>query len=89
LLGRKNLCKNYKSVGNSRERRGKIEIHSAALPEIGTAISIFKKNSLVIEKIKEKKMEYIHEEFYDTQSKQKWTIFNKHALEVLENDEET
>jgi uncharacterized protein (UPF0218 family) len=93
LLGRKNLCKNYKSVGNSHERRGKKEIYSAALPDIGSAITTtFKKNNLNVNNLiidkKEKKMEYIHEEFYDTQSKQKWTIFNKHALEVCESDEE-
>jgi hypothetical protein len=38
---------------------------------------------------KDKKVEYIHEEVYDTKSKQKWTIFNKHALEVYESDDET
>ena len=32
-----------------------------------------------------KKVEYVHEEFYDTNSKGKWTIFNKHALEVEES----
>lgn len=91
MLGRKNLSKNYKSCGNSRERGyGKKEIMSAALPDIGTAISTFKKNNLVAEKIqKEKKVEYIHEETYDTQSKQKWTVFNKHALEICDSDEET
>lgn len=87
MLGRKNLSKNYKSVGNSQERRHKKEIQSAALPDIGSAITTFKKNGLVIDK-KEKKVEYIHEEFYDNSSKQKWTIFNKHALEICESDEE-
>lgn len=29
-----------------------------------------------------KKLEYIHEEFYDTNNKNKWTIFNKHAIEI-------
>ena len=89
LLGRKNLAKNYKSVGHSKERQQK-EIHSAALPDIGSALNPFKKNNLVTqEKSKERKIEYIHEEQYDTQSKQKWTFFNKHALEVCESDEET
>jgi hypothetical protein len=61
-LGRKNLGKNYKSVGNSRERQPK-EIHSAALPDIGSALNVFKKNNLIIqEKSKDKKVEYIHEE---------------------------
>ena len=32
-----------------------------------------------------KKVEYVHEEFYDNTSKGKWTIFNKHALEVEES----
>lgn len=32
----------------------------------------------------QKRVEYIHEEFYDTESKGKWTIFNKHALEIRE-----
>lgn len=90
LLGRKNLGKNYKSVGNSRERHPPKEIHSAALPDIGSALNIFKKNNLVIQdKSNDRKVEYIHEEQYDTQSKQKWTFFNKHALEVCESDEET
>ena len=30
-----------------------------------------------------KKVEYVHEEFYDNNnSTNKWTIFNKHALEI-------
>lgn len=33
--------------------------------------------------LKDKKhIEYIHEEYYDTKTKGKWTIFNKHAVEV-------
>ena len=72
-----------------------LEIQSAALPEIDTAISTgFKKNNLIVDKLpkeqeKERKVEYIHEEIYDAESKQKWTIFNKHALEVCESEEET
>jgi hypothetical protein len=33
---------------------------------------------------KQQKVEYIHEEYYDTQSRGKWTIFNKHKLEIDE-----
>ena len=35
-----------------------------------------------------RKVEYIHEEFYDSKTKGKWTIFNKHAVELTENSEE-
>ena len=80
LLGRKNLSRaNYKSVGHSKERMTKnkkfMEIQSAALPEIDTAISTgFKKNNLIVDKLpkeqeKERKVEYIHEEVYDAESK--------------------
>jgi hypothetical protein len=57
------------------------EIQSATLPEITSANfkAINYKNRAAQD---EKKMEYIHEEFYDNQSKGKWTIFNKHAIEV-------
>ena len=57
------------------------EIQSATLPDIEhhKFKSINFKNKAAQE---EKKIEYIHEEYYDTQSKGKWTIFNKHAIEV-------
>lgn len=36
---------------------------------------------------KDKKI-YIHEEVYDASSKSKWTIFNKHEIEVDERNEQ-
>ena len=33
-------------------------------------------------------MEYIHEEVYDKESNCKWTIFNKHAIEIDGQDKE-
>jgi hypothetical protein len=66
------------------------EVQSAQLPEIHSAVTNFKsvnlkesskERSLGAAK-KSKKVEYIHEEFYDTESNAKWTIFNKHALEI-------
>lgn len=47
-----------------------------------------RKNKKLLELEKDqssKKVEYVHEEFYDNNSKGKWTIFNKHALEVEES----
>lgn len=47
-----------------------------------------RKNKKLLDLEKEqssKKIEYVHEEFYDNNSKGKWTIFNKHALEVEES----
>lgn len=37
-----------------------------------------------------KKVEYVHEEFYDNgNSNNKWTIFNKHALEIEDESDES
>ena len=33
-------------------------------------------------------MEYIHEEFYDAQSNNKWTIFNTHAIQLDDQSEQ-
>jgi hypothetical protein len=52
-------------------------------------MQLHKKNNLVVPEKKEKKVEYIHEVVYDKTSNQQWTIFNKHALEVHECEEET
>jgi len=46
-------------------------------------------NIIVENTDKEKKhTEYLHEEIYDAESKNKWTIFNKHAIEIKEPDSE-
>jgi hypothetical protein len=66
------------------------EVQSAQLPEIHSALTNFKSVNLKAASKerslgatnKAKKIEYIHEEFYDTESNAKWTIFNKHALEI-------
>lgn len=73
------------------------------LPEIGSAMvkqpfmsrkmSMEKKTS---KKLREKqtqsesrkKIQYIHEEYFDERSNGKWTIFNKHAIDVDENPSE-
>lgn len=95
MLGRKNLSLNYRT-GNTRKEHKKAirqfhnEVQSAQLPEIHTAVTSFKTvNFKAVSKERSlgatsngKKVEYIHEEFYDTESKGKWTIFNKHALEI-------
>jgi len=76
------------------------EIQSAVLPDIHSSKSMtIKRRSLdptknrrstnvtvMVENMeKEKKhTEYLHEEFYDGESKNKWTIFNKHAIEIKE-----
>jgi hypothetical protein len=39
-------------------------------------------NNIEINLKDKKHIEYIHEEFYDATAKGKWTIFNKHAVEV-------
>ena len=37
-----------------------------------------------------KVVEYVHEEFYDNgNSTNKWTIFNKHALEIEDESDES
>ena len=41
-----------------------------------------------LKETEKKKVEYIHEEFYDTKTKGKWTIFNKHAVELTENTDD-
>ena len=75
------------------------EIQSAILPEIASAISYKKKSKsldgrkkrdISFENVdKEKKVvEYLHEEYMDTHSRGKWTIFNKQAIEVVEVDSE-
>lgn len=38
--------------------------------------------------VEKRKVEYIHEEFYDSKTKGKWTIFNKHAVELTENTDD-
>lgn len=37
---------------------------------------------------KKKQMDHIHEEYYDADIKGKWTIFNKHAIEIEEPENE-
>jgi hypothetical protein len=39
------------------------------------------------DKSKEKKYEFIHEEYYDPKCKGKFTIFNKYAIEVQDENE--
>lgn len=63
------------------------------LPEIGSAMYSYKSKSFETrdhtrnqttqqEKSKEKKYEFIHEEYYDPKCKGKFTIFNKYAIEI-------
>ena len=75
------------------------EVQSAVLPEIGS--SLFKQNKaksfeskdqsrnqiLTQDKSKEKKYEFIHEEYYDPKCKGKFTIFNKYAIEIQNESE--
>jgi hypothetical protein len=68
------------------------EVQSAVLPEIHTALTNYKSVGLkatskerslgAAENKQGRHVEYIHEEYYDTASHGKWTIFNKHAMEV-------
>ena len=63
------------------------------LPEIGSSVPQFKNFGFgtkqsnknisinVDDEDKEKKI-YIHEETYDAKTNSKWTIFNKHEIEV-------
>jgi len=86
------LKKNYKTAIEKFHN----EVQSAQLPEIMSAVTGFKsgkaqsterarknKNITVDMVDKEKKeVEYIHEEFFDAERNGKWTIFNKHAIEI-------
>ena len=70
------------------------------LPEIGSGTSKFKSVrfgvgqrshkdiSIDIDEDEKDKKIYIHEEVYDASSKSKWTIFNKHEIEVEDKNNE-
>jgi hypothetical protein len=62
-------------------------INKALLPNIQNATSNKKSKSCETREKsnnekKEKKFEFIHEEYYDPKCKGKFTIFNKYALEI-------
>lgn len=83
---------NQSRIGMSKKDQKKAirnfynEVQSAVLPEINSAMiqkslkcglsSLDRKSN----ETKDKKVKYVHEEFFDAQSKGKWTIFNKHEV---------
>ena len=66
------------------------EVASAMLPDIESAMISKRARSLEYKRKsqpRKKRIEYLHEEYYDEATKGKWTIFNKHAVEVDDLDE--
>ena len=63
------------------------EVQSAILPDINDALNQVRSKSLNASKERKKKrIEYIHEERWDEKANGKWTFFNKHAVEIEEDD---
>lgn len=66
------------------------EVASAMLPDIESALMSKRARSLEYKRKsmpRKKRIEYLHEEYYDEATKGKWTIFNKHAVEVDDLDD--
>ena len=69
-------------------------INKALLPNISNVYSNKKAKSCEAREKsnndkKEKKFEFIHEEYYDPKCKGKFTIFNKYALEIEDESTKT
>lgn len=69
-------------------------INKALLPNISNVYSNKKAKSCETREKsnndkKEKKFEFIHEEYYDPKCKGKFTIFNKYALEIEDESTKT
>lgn len=97
FCGTRPLSINYKSGMTKLEKKQAIrqfhkEVQSATLPLINSA-TVRRQTNLsqgAISKMKQEqtkpKVEYVHEIQYDAKTNVKWTIFNKHAI-VVEDEE--
>jgi hypothetical protein len=85
------ISPNFNQKKDSKQSLKQLQnnINKALLPNIQSGINSSKKSKSceTREKSKEKKFEFIHEEYYDPKCKGKFTIFNKYALEI--EDEST